>query len=92
MEKQIQQLQGEVQSLKVRLFDANEALTAERGGINQIMQQLVQVAKVKGDENGNVTIDSILARVQTLVTLEEGEAAVELGLDPEVTTVIADEM
>lgn len=71
MEKQVQALQSENQALKVRVFDAEEAIKAERAGINQIMQQIVDVAKVKGDEQGNVTVDAIVARVASLVKAEE---------------------
>lgn len=77
MEKQIQNLEQQVAALKVRVFDAEESLRQERDGINGVMQQLVSVAKVKGDENGNVTIDAVLQRIATLVTLEEAGEEVE---------------
>lgn len=77
MEKQIQNLEQQVAGLKVRVFDAEESLRQERDGINGVMQQLVSVAKVKGDENGNVTIDAVLQRIAALVTLEEAGEEVE---------------
>lgn len=72
MEQQIQQLTQEVNGLKIRTFDAEEQLKAERAQTNAFLQQLVNVLKVRSDENGNVTLDSILERSAKLVEMEEG--------------------
>lgn len=70
MQDQMQQLQAQINSLKVRLFDANEAATAQNEQMSGVLQQLVNIMAVKGDENGNVTLEMIIARAQELADNE----------------------
>jgi len=72
MENQIKQLQTQVNALKIRAFDAEESLRGEREQTNSFFQQLVNALRVRGDENGNVTLESILERASKLVEAEEG--------------------
>lgn len=73
-QQQIQQLQAQLNTLKVRVFDAEEQLQAERGQTNEIMQALVNGLQVQGDAEGNVTVEGIMARVQQLVEIEASQA------------------
>lgn len=70
MQNQVEQLQAQINSLKVRLFDANESSVAQNEQITTVMQQLVNVMGVQGDENGNVTLELIVARAQELAANE----------------------
>lgn len=70
-QSQIEQLNAVISGLKIRTFDAEEGLKAERAQTNQFMQQLVNTARVLGDDKGVVTLDSILDRVSKLVAIEE---------------------
>ncbi|MGL5307128.1 MAG: hypothetical protein ACRC9Y_13440 [Aeromonas veronii] len=70
MQDQMQQLQAQINSLKVRLFDANEAAAAQNEQMSGVLQQLVNIMAVKGDENGNVTLEMIIARAQELADNE----------------------
>lgn len=73
-EQQIKQLQAQLSTLKVRVFDAEEMLGAERAQTNEIMQALVNTLQVQGDENGNVTIEGIMKRASDLVEAEAAQA------------------
>lgn len=73
-----------INTLKVRVFDTEETLRAERENINQFMQQLVQTLKVQPDQSGNVTVEAIVSRAAKLVALEEADMELPAG-------VIADE-
>ena len=70
MQEQVQQLQTQLNSLKVRLFDAQEATSAQNTMFSEFIQNLVNVMGVTGDEHGNVTLDMVTARAQELVANE----------------------
>ena len=84
-QQQIQQLQSQLNTLKVRVFDAEEQLQAERGQTNEIMQSLVNALQVTGDEHGNVTVEAIMQRAMQLVEIEASQAveAVEAEVEAE---------
>lgn len=73
-QQQIQALQAQLNTLKVRVFDAEEQLQAERGQTNEIMQNLVNTLQVAGDEQGNVTVEAIMQRASHLAELEASQA------------------
>ena len=70
MQEQMQQLQAQVNSLKVRLFDAQEAAVSQQEQFSQFVQGLVNDLGVTGDEHGNVTLADITARAKELVANE----------------------
>ncbi|MGL4521312.1 MAG: hypothetical protein ACRCWQ_01950 [Bacilli bacterium] len=70
MSQEIQQLQAQLRDLKVRVFDAEETLKANGKSFSEVMQKLVETLQVQGDEQGNVSIDDIVARAAELVQTE----------------------
>lgn len=68
--KMQEQMQAQVNSLKVRLFDAQEASVAQQEQFTQFVQGLVTDMGVAGDEHGNVTLADITARAKELVANE----------------------
>lgn len=69
MEKQVQQLQSQLVSLKARLFDASEAASEQNQQVSELLQKLVDVMHVRGDGNG-VSIADIVARATELAERE----------------------
>lgn len=70
-------MQEQVNALKVRVFDAEEALRNERQSVTQFLQGLVEVMQVQGDEQGNVTLEAISARAKELAEREAAPVVVD---------------
>lgn len=90
MQNQVEQLQAQINSLKVRLFDANESAVMQNEQISGVMQQLVNIMGVQGDEHGNVTLELIVARAKELAANEA--APVEDNVVPFMTPVAETEV
>lgn len=69
-ETQVEQLQAQLNALKIRVFDAEETLQNEVKRYTAFLQGLVNTLVVPGDANGQVTLEDITARAQQLVAHE----------------------
>lgn len=64
-----EQLQTQIQSLKIRLFDAGEQLQNAAATVQELQGALGQIAQLSGvaaDEQGQITIQSIIDAVKAL--------------------------
>lgn len=75
------QTQAQINSLKVRVFDAEEALRNERQSMTEFMQKLVDVIRPKADEQGGVTLEAIMVRAQELAQFEAEQVATAAAPD-----------
>lgn len=72
-----EQLQTQIQSLKIRLFDAGEQLQNAAATIQELQGALGQIAQLTGvtaDEQGQITIQSIIEAVRVAVEPGDGTA------------------
>lgn len=77
MQEQVKALTEQVTGLKVRVFDAEEALRGERNTISQFLQELVNIMHVPGDEKGAVTLEAITARAKELNVIDQAGAVID---------------
>lgn len=70
------QLQAQVQNLKIRLFDTSEQLSQYEAHSKQLSEALSQISglvNVKPNQSGEVTLASIVDAVKALVAEPEAE-------------------
>ncbi|QPI13970.1 chaperone for tail fiber formation [Serratia phage 4S] len=70
MTDKTQELQAQIQALKVRLFDAQEAanvIKADFDHLSQILSHIATVTGVEIGEGGQIQLTDIIARVEQLV-------------------------
>lgn len=74
-----QQLQAQVDTLKVRVFDLSETiqgLSALRAQYEEVLQKLIAVSGVEIGEDGQVKLDDLVAKIEAQFaeeTTEESE-------------------
>ena len=74
-----EQLQAQVDTLKVRVFDLSETiqgLSALRAQYEEVLQKLIAVSGVEISEDGQVKLDDLVAKIEAQFaeeTIEESE-------------------
>ncbi|UGO47512.1 hypothetical protein RCIP0102_00263 [Klebsiella phage RCIP0102] len=74
-----EQLQAQVDTLKVRVFDLSETiqgLSALRAQYEEVLQKLIAVSGVEISEDGQVKLDDLVAKIEAQFaeeTTEESE-------------------
>ncbi|UCR74357.1 hypothetical protein [Klebsiella phage vB_KpnM_5N] len=74
-----EQLQAQVDTLKVRVFDLSETiqgLSALRAQYEEVLQKLIAVSGVEIGEDGQVKLDDLVAKIEAQFaeeTIEESE-------------------
>ena len=74
-----EQLQAQVDTLKVRIFDLSETiqgLSALRAQYEEVLQKLIAVSGVEIGEDGQVKLDDLVAKIEAQFaeeTTEESE-------------------
>ncbi|EMG3149232.1 hypothetical protein V4145_003929 [Klebsiella pneumoniae] len=75
-----EQLQAQVDTLKVRVFDLSETiqgLSALRAQYEEVLQKLIAVSGVEISEDGQVKLDDLVAKIEAQFaeeTTEESDA------------------
>lgn len=73
-----EQLQAQVDTLKVRVFDLSETiqgLSALRAQYEEVLQKLIAVSGVEISEDGQVKLDDLVAKIEAQFTEETTEEA-----------------
>ena len=73
-----EQLQAQVDTLKVRVFDLSETiqgLSALRAQYEEVLQKLIAVSGVEISEDGQVKLDDLVAKIEALFAEETTEEA-----------------
>ena len=73
-----EQLQAQVDTLKVRVFDLSETiqgLSALRALYEEVLQKLVAVSGVEISEDGQVKLDDLVAKIEAQFAEETTEEA-----------------
>lgn len=74
----IEQLQAQVDTLKVRVFDLSETiqgLSALRAQYEEVLQKLIAVSGVEISEDGQVKLDDLVAKIEAQFAEETTEEA-----------------
>ncbi|AWY07044.1 tail fiber chaperone [Klebsiella phage Mineola] len=73
-----EQLQSQVDTLKVRVFDLSETiqgLSALRAQYEEVLQKLIAVSGVEISEDGQVKLDDLVAKIEAKFAEETTEEA-----------------
>lgn len=73
-----EQLQTQVDTLKVRVFDLSETiqgLSALRAQYEEVLQKLIAVSGVEISEDGQVKLDDLVAKIEAQFAEETTEEA-----------------
>lgn len=73
-----EQLQSQVDTLKVRVFDLSETiqgLSALRAQYEEVLQKLIAVSGVEISEDGQVKLDDLVAKIEAQFAEETTEEA-----------------
>ena len=73
-----EQLQAQVDTLKVRVFDLSETiqgLSALRAQYEEVLQKLIAVSGVEISEDGQVKLDDLVAKIEAQFAEETTEDA-----------------
>ena len=73
-----EQLQAQVDTLKVRVFDLSETiqgLSALRALYEEVLQKLIAVSGVEISEDGQVKLDDLVAKIEAQFAEETTEEA-----------------
>lgn len=73
-----EQLQAQVDTLKVRVFDLSETiqgLSALRAQYEEVLQKLIVVSGVEISEDGQVKLDDLVAKIEAQFAEETTEEA-----------------
>ena len=73
-----EQLQAQVDTLKVRVFDLSETiqgLSALRAQYEEVLQKLIAVSGVEIGEDGQVKLDDLVAKIEAQFAEETTEEA-----------------
>ena len=73
-----EQLQAQVDTLKVRVFDLSETiqgLSALRAQYEEVLQKLIAVSGVEISEDGQVKLDDLVAKIEVQFAEETTEEA-----------------
>lgn len=73
-----EQLQAQVDTLKVRVFDLSETiqgLSALRAQYEEVLQKLIAVSGVEISEDGQVKLDDLVAKIEAHFAEETTEEA-----------------
>ena len=73
-----EQLQAQVDTLKVRVFDLSETiqgLSALRAQYEEVLQKLIAVSVVEISEDGQVKLDDLVAKIEAQFAEETTEEA-----------------
>lgn len=73
-----EQLQAQVDTLKVRVFDLSETiqgLSALRAQYEEVLQKLISVSGVEISEDGQVKLDDLVAKIEAQFAEETTEEA-----------------
>lgn len=73
-----EQLQAQVDTLKVRVFDLSETiqgLSALRAQYEEVLQKLIAVSGVEISEDGQVKLDDLVAKIEAQFAEETAEEA-----------------
>lgn len=73
-----EQLQSQVDTLKVRVFDLSETiqgLSALRAQYEEVLQKLIAVSGVEISEDGQVKLDGLVAKIEAKFAEETTEEA-----------------
>lgn len=73
-----EQLQAQVDTLKVRVFDLSETiqgLSALRAQYEEVLQKLIAVSGVEISEDGQVKLDDLVAKIEAQFVEETTEEA-----------------
>ena len=73
-----EQLQAQVDTLKVRVFDLSETiqgLSALRAQYEEVLQKLIAVSGVEISEDGQVKLDDLVAKIEAQFAEEITEEA-----------------
>ncbi|QEG10867.1 hypothetical protein KMI11_96 [Klebsiella phage KMI11] len=73
-----EQLQAQVDTLKVRVFDLSETiqgLSALRAQYEEVLQKLIVVSGVEIGEDGQVKLDDLVAKIEAQFAEETTEEA-----------------
>lgn len=73
-----EQLQAQVDTLKVRVFDLSETikgLSALRAQYEEVLQKLIAVSGVEISEDGQVKLDDLVAKIEAQFAEETTEEA-----------------
>lgn len=73
-----EQLQAQVDTLKVRVFDLSETiqgLSALRAQYEEVLQKLIAVSGVEIGEDGQVKLDDLVAKIEAQFEEETTEEA-----------------
>lgn len=73
-----EQLQAQVDTLKVRVFDLSETiqgLSALRAQYEEVLQKLIAVSGVEISEDGQVKLDDLVAKIEAQFSEETTEEA-----------------
>ena len=73
-----EQLQAQVDTLKVRVFDLSETiqgLSALRAQYEEVLQKLIAVSGVEISEDGQVKLDDLVAKIEAQFAVETPEEA-----------------
>ena len=73
-----EQLQAQVDTLKVRVFDLSETiqgLSALRAQYEEVLQKLIAVSDVEISEDGQVKLDDLVAKIEAQFAEETTEEA-----------------
>ena len=71
-----EQLQAQVDTLKVRVFDLSETiqgLSALRAQYEEVLQKLIAVSGVEIGEDGQVKLDDLVAKIEAQFAEETAE-------------------
>ena len=73
-----EQLQSQVDTLKVRVFDLSETiqgLSSLRAQYEEVLQKLIDVSGVEISEDGQVKLDDLVAKIEAQFAEETTEEA-----------------
>lgn len=73
MEQRVKQLEGITNNLKIRLFDAQEQIAFMNDQIKEredVLMEIVKLANVQPNENGEVGFGDIVEAVRALIPVE----------------------